>query len=342
MPSRLYSVSFKTYLEICFYIALMLFVVPMRKENSHQYKQKFLNYMRDFNKSYSDDVMFNKRLAAFQRSLEDIDRLNLNRTNTSALYGLTKFSDLTPEEFLQLQNNKQNTALKNDNLISKRSTSTYWPGIPKQIDWRDKHVVSKVKHQKDCGACWAFAVIETIESMKAIKTNQLRELSVQQMIDCSDYNNGCFGGDTCLLLRWLKDFNVSIVSETDYPVKLIDQNCQKTNKLSYKVQIDNYACDNFLGREDVVLKLLAINGPVAVGISAQTWQHYVGGVIQFHCDGKLSHAVQIVGYNLNAVVPYYIVRNSWGNDFGDNGYLYIAIGSNVCGIAYEVAAVTVL
>ncbi|KAJ8931924.1 hypothetical protein NQ314_015122 [Rhamnusium bicolor] len=87
------------------------------------------------------------------------------------------------------------------------------------------------------------------------------------------------------------------------------------------------------------------NGPVAVAINALPWQHYIGGIIQFHCDSnpfKLNHAVQIVGYDLTSEVPYYIVRNSWGKDFGDNGYLYIAIGKNMCGLAHEVSVLTLL
>lgn len=83
-------------------------------------------------------------------------------------------------------------------------------------------------------------------------------------------------------------------------------------------------------------------GPVTVAVSASTWQNYIGGIIQSHCNGDLNHSVQIVGYNLNAEVPYYIIRNSWGEDFGDNGYSYIAIGSNQCGVAYEVASLTVV
>lgn len=97
---------------------------------------------------------------------------------------------------------------------------------------------------------------------------------------------------------------------------------------------------SFVGRENVILKLLAEVGPVTVGVSASTWQNYVGGVIQSHCNGNLNHAVQIVGYNLNAEVPHYIIRNSWGEDFGDNGYMYIAIGSNQCGVAYGVASLS--
>ena len=89
-----------------------------------------------------------------------------------------------------------------------------------------------------------------------------------------------------------------------------------------------------VGFEDKILKLLATHGPVAVSVNAINWQNYLGGIIQFHCDGGVSninHAVQIVGYDRNPPVPHYIVRNSWGPEFGDNGYLYIAIGSNLCG-----------
>lgn len=89
-----------------------------------------------------------------------------------------------------------------------------------------------------------------------------------------------------------------------------------------------------MGAEEELLTTLALHGPVAVAVNALNWQTYLGGVIQFHCDGapqSLNHAVQIVGYDRTADIPFYIVRNSWGKDFGDNGYLYIAIGKNVCG-----------
>lgn len=95
--------------------------------------------------------------------------------------------------------------------------------------------------------------------------------------------------------------------------------------------------DSLVGSEDVILMHLAHHGPVAVAVNAVNWQNYLGGVIQFHCDGgpkHINHAVQIVGYDRSAPVPHYIVRNSWGVEFGHNGYLYIAIGSNLCGMAF--------
>lgn len=94
-----------------------------------------------------------------------------------------------------------------------------------------------------------------------------------------------------------------------------------------------------------MLYSLAFHGPIAVAINAVSWQNYLGGVIQYHCNSSeyfLNHAVQIVGYNLNAEIPHYIIKNSWGENFGDKGYLYIGIGKNLCGLANEVIAVDVL
>lgn len=98
----------------------------------------------------------------------------------------------------------------------------------------------------------------------------------------------------------------------------------------------------YKGVEDLILYQIANHGPVTVAVNALLWQNYLSGVIHYHCNSEyLNHAVQIVGYDLTAEIPHYIVRNSWGTDFGDNGYLYIAIGSNMCGIAYEVASIDI-
>lgn len=74
---------------------------------------------------------------------------------------------------------------------------------------------------------------------------------------------------------------------------------------------------------------------MAAAVNALSWQNYLGGVIQYHCDGSfnnLNHAVQITGYDKSAAIPHYIIKNSWGTNFGDKGYMYIGIGSNLCGM----------
>lgn len=97
---------------------------------------------------------------------------------------------------------------------------------------------------------------------------------------------------------------------------------------------NNRACYSFVNAESELLTLLVTHGPVAAAVNAISWQNYLGGVIQYHCDGSfnyLNHAVQIVGYDTSASIPHYIIKNSWGSTFGNKGYIYIAIGKNLCG-----------
>lgn len=110
----------------------------------------------------------------------------------------------------------------------------------------------------------------------------------------------------------------------------------------------SYICNNirsYINEEIKMLWLLSQIGPIVATVNAQLWQNYLGGIIQFHCNGdyiNLNHAVEVVGYDRTGDIPYYIVRNSWGPEFGDKGYLKIAIGSNMCGIANQVSAVEVM
>lgn len=214
-----------------------------------------------------------------------------------------------------------------------------------KVDWRTKGVVGPVRDQGMCGACWAFSTIGTVESMAAIKTGKLDMLSVQEVIDCAGLgNSGCAGGDICLLLDWLQLTNTVVQKEKDYPLLLSNGVC-KTNKNVTGVRIQSFTCDDLVGAEDKIMEALATHGPVTVAVNALMWQNYLGGVIQYHCSGAaadLNHAVQLVGYDLTADIPYYIVKNSWGPEFGNAGYLMLAVGSNVCGVANEVASVDVI
>lgn len=99
---------------------------------------------------------------------------------------------------------------------------------------------------------------------------------------------------------------------------------------------------SYVNSEEKILHILANYGPVTVAVNAMLWQHYLGGIIQYHCDGaiaNLNHAVLIVGYDRTGDIPHYIAQNSWGSDFGDNGYVKIAYGKNVCGIANQVSTI---
>lgn len=116
-------------------------------------------------------------------------------------------------------------------------------------------------------------------------------------------------------------------------------------RMHHRVSNINRACSSFVNAENELLKLLVTHGPVAAAVNAMSWQNYLGGIIQYHCDGSpnnLNHAVQIVGYDKEARIPHYIIKNSWGSAFGNKGYIYIAIDKNLCGkINYETGSTSV-
>lgn len=100
----------------------------------------------------------------------------------------------------------------------------------------------------------------------------------------------------------------------------------------------NRVCFSFVDAETELLTLLVTHGPVAAAVNAISWQNYLGGIIQYNCDGSfnsLNHAVQIVGYDTEARIPHYIIKNSWGPSFGNKGYIFIAVGKNLCGKTNE-------
>ncbi|EEC02559.1 cysteine protease and A protease inhibitor, putative [Ixodes scapularis] len=310
----------------------------------------FEQYVKRYNKTYaSGSAEYSKRLNAFRDALIRIEDRNRHGNHSNgALYGLTPYSDLTPDEFRALlatfapaENTRtEANEVEHDDLQLALPGATS-PRYPPKFDWRTRGVVTAVRNQRDCGACWAFSTVETVETMHALAAGTLTGFSVQQMIDCSNNSNhGCNGGDTCAALKWLKVNRIKLVRDSVYPFKAVTGSCQHPAS-DVTAEVSDYTCDRLVGNEERMIDMLANVGPLVVAVDATTWQDYLGGVIQFHCDAGRNHAVQIVGYDLTGDVPYYIVRNSWGKQFGNDGYLYIAVGKNLCGIAEEVSTVRV-
>ncbi|GIY81020.1 cathepsin O [Caerostris darwini] len=291
---------------------------------------------------------FKKRESIFEQTLHRVEWLNKHRNSSQdAVYGINQFSDLTPEEFKKITHlRKFNNTGKKAYPLQKKFFGSQKPfkDLPKRVDWREKNVITPVNNQETCGACWAFSSIETIEAMYALKTGELKQWSVQQVVDCAAApNRGCAGGDTCLTVEWLYESGAKIVLAEDYPFNGETNECKQDVKSAMTVSIaKNFTCDSFVGEEYLMLLHLAHHGPLIAAVDATGWQDYLGGVIQFNCDGERNHAVQIVGYDITGEIPYYIVRNSWGPEFGNDGYLNIIIGKNMCRIAEEVSAVDVI
>ncbi|XP_076447139.1 cathepsin O-like [Babylonia areolata] len=308
---------------------------------------RFVKFIDDFNRRYENGTHeFERRFEIFKMNLERIEKLNTPyREGDSAVFGINKFSDLSQEEFAaQYLDDLRPVKLSGDTALRFQSEKPSGrkgiaPSLlPKKIDWRARGKISPIKNQGRCGACWAFAAAEVVESAFAIKHNiSAPQLAVQQLIDCSDKNYGCSGGDICIALDYIK--MTGITFQKNYPLTDNDGTCHTLRPAEEVINITSYTCNKYVGTEDEILHILATTGPVSAAVDASTWNNYVGGIIKFHCLNDINHAVDIVGYDLTGPVPYYIVRNSWGTDFGMDGYMYIKVGSNLCGIAEEVSEV---
>ncbi|XP_046451716.1 cathepsin O-like [Daphnia pulex] len=356
------AATFKNVICALGLFSLCFLGIPIRIDQPDSMEQEFKQFIEKHNKSYGrDPVEYGRRLSYFKASHSRAKEFNMkhNQNNGHASFGITKFSDLDANEFQEMLLRHKPSSLScvigsNLNHVNRNRRKREIPNaqknfkpLPSYVDWREKNVVTAVKNQHSCGACWAFSTVQTVESMHAIATGELNELSTQQVIDCArNGNKGCIGGDTCTALTWMSASNVSLLEEKQYPLTLKDQRCRTVfegSTSSGGVRLaSNFTCYNLVDNEEQLKHILAFHGPVTAAVDAVTWQDYLGGIIQYHCRDHTNHAVQIVGYDTRGPIPYYIVRNSWGVDFGNQGYLQIATGKNLCGIAREVSALDVI
>lgn len=214
-------------------------------------------------------------------------------------------------------------------------------GLPSKLDWRDTKMVTPVKDQGGCGSCWAFSATETVESAVAVATGKLIELAPQEYVDCAPNPKHCGGSGGCGgSTQWLA-FNFSasmgLTTKAQYPYTARDGTC-KDASVTPAVSIAGY---ERLEANDYtsLMSAVATNGPVAISVSA-AWRHYAEGVYDDDCGTTIDHAVQLVGYGTDeqSGLMYWLVRNSWGTSWGEEGYIRIkrfGEGAEPCGVDHS-------
>jgi hypothetical protein len=280
-------------------------------------------YKQNFNKIYHGIRQDSARRSVFEQNL--LTYAKLNALEPLARYGPTAFSDMKPEEYLGGYTPSTTTPpeLHVDTSL-KIATSKDWTGT----------CTSGVKDQGHCGSCWAESALQQIESDAMCQHNWTGVLSTQELVDCTSagqgsWRAGCGGGNPTDGYDTIKAIG-GVVSGYDYPYQERDGRCAVDNFTKY-VKVESYKSVG-INNETVMKSYIASSGPLSVCVDANDWGGYSGG-IKTTCGTSIDHCVQLVGYGTEMGTDYWKVRNSWGNDWGEDGYVRLKIGGNLCKLA---------
>lgn len=290
----------------------------------------FEEFKYTFNKVYSSIEEHDYREQVFYDNLAKI--VHHNTYNKDFKLKMNNFGDLYSNEFY----------MKNFYNRKTRLSHTFNLDVPDYVNWVEKGVVTPAKNQGQCGSCWAFSTTGALEGLYGILYNKTISFSEQQLMDCSikEGDNGCNGGLMDFAFQYVIDAN-GICLESEYPYEETDDSCRVCNKVF-----------NITGFVDVkknneeALKQAVAHQPVSVAIQAdsQEFQFYSSGVFTGYCGKhpfQLDHGVLAVGYGTddNTGKDYWLVKNSWGESYGLNGFIKIERNVNYkegkCGIAMQ-------
>jgi len=311
------------------------------------YEFSFEQYAAEFNKVYTK-AEHPARKAAFEASLAEIRAHNEATPTPSWFKGLSEHSDKAPEEFASLKGLHRgvfhSTFAAREGLRVDPAASSFMPAA--DLDWRTEGVVTPVKNQGGCGSCWAFSATETVESAYGMATRaatgraaSIPLLSPQQLVDCAPNpehcggTGGCEGSTQPLAFQYLIDAG-GHDADKDYPYTARDGACKA--KANTPVVGITGLVDLPTNNYTALMHALSTAGPIAISVDA-SWGAYESGVYKPAASGistTIDHAVQLVGYGTEKGTDYWLVRNSWGESWGESGYIKLerfGEGKEPCG-----------
>jgi cysteine peptidase B len=309
-------------------LAVMLVCASAYPEDWKQWKLKF-------NKTYATTQEEAVRFQNYQVNLAK--SAELNKRNKFATFGGNGYMDMSAQEF-KIRHNAESYFKMDKELRAKKGsvTANATSKAPAAYDWRNYGVVTPIKNQGQCGSCWSFSTTGNIEGQWAIAGHGLVSLSEQELVSCDTNDNGCQGGLPTNAFQWLISAQSGqIVTEATYPY--VSGNgyapgCALGGQtVGAQIAGFNYVTQS----EPAMIDWLVAHGPISIGVDAETWQNYYGGVMSDCYGTSLDHAVLIVGYDTSASPAYWIVKNQWGVTWGESGYIRLAYGSDQCGLTQD-------
>jgi len=286
----------------------------------------FNDFKSRYNKVYQSKSEEAQKYEIFKQNMKKIHHLQATERG-SGRYGATQFADISESEFRRKYLSpvwKKDTTLPEAEIPNVKA--------PTSFDWRQHGAVTEVKNQGQCGSCWAFSTTGNIEGQWYLKKKKLVSLSEQELVDCDRLDQGCGGGLPSNAYKEIIRIG-GLEAESDYPYEGHNNKCSFVKSKS-RVYINSSVAIS--QDEEKIAAWLAQNGPVSIGINAAAMQFYFGGIShpwKIFCNPKsLDHGVLLVGYGVKGSEPYWIVKNSWGPSWGEQGYYLVYRGDGVCGL----------
>ncbi|XP_065857349.1 senescence-specific cysteine protease SAG39-like [Euphorbia lathyris] len=297
-----------------------------------QHEQWMARYGRVYKDSNEKEMRFN----IFKQNVHLIESFNKDEAKSFKL-GINQFADLTNEEFKTSRNgfkghmcSEQAGPFRYENISA----------VPTSMDWRKKGAVTPIKDQGQCGSCWAFSTVAAVEGITQLTTGKLISLSEQELVDCDTKgeDQGCEGGLMDDGFKFIIG-NQGITTETNYPYDAADGTCNTKDEANHAAKITGY--EDVPANDEAALMKAVANQPIAVAIDASgsEFQFYSSGVFTGSCGTELDHGVTTVGYGSSSGMNYWLVKNSWGSQWGEEGYIRmqkdIDANEGLCGIAMQ-------
>jgi C1A family cysteine protease len=295
------------------------------------YEEKFFNWMKNHQVKAVNGMHFVQMLKNFA---DNEDYINAHNSGKSTYrLGHNQFSHLDSAEWSAFI--KGGLSKPEQHSASVHRAPSNLADVPSSIDWTTKGAVTPVKNQGQCGSCWSFSTTGALEGAYEIKNGDLVSFSEQELVDCDNRKGGgkdmgCNGGLMDNAFDWIAK-NGGLCTEADYPYTSGDTKtagtCSKDSCTSVSGSAPKSHTDVQTASDSAMMSALA-QQPVSIAIEAdqKDFQLYTSGVFTGSCGTNLDHGVLAVGYGTSSGDDFYKVKNSWGETWGDAGFILLGRG----------------